>query len=102
MISTGVLRSDAIEDTATARGAGLCANSGRSPSSVATAPKKLSERLVSGGPPPALATTASIHPPGETRHAPDEGRAAVSGRQIGHHIGIVKVAANNAAALTAK
>ena len=27
-------------------------------------------------------------PPGETRHAPDEGRTAVGGRQIGHHIGI--------------
>jgi hypothetical protein len=62
MISAGVLRSDAIEETATARGAGLFARSGRSPVSVATAPKKLSERLFWGGPPPALATTASIRP----------------------------------------
>jgi hypothetical protein len=40
--------------------------------------------------------------PGETRHAPDEGRAAVGGRQIGHDIGIVEVAADNAAPLTPK
>jgi hypothetical protein len=52
----------ATEDTATARGAELAFRSGRNPSSVVTAPKKLSERLVSGGSPPAFATMASIRP----------------------------------------
>ena len=47
----------------TARGAGPAPRSGRNPSSVATAPKKFNESIVSGGPPPALAMIASILPP---------------------------------------
>jgi hypothetical protein len=39
---------------------------------------------------------------GESRHARDEGHTAVGGCQIGHDIGIVKVAADNAEALTPK
>ena len=90
---------EAIEDTSTARGAGLFFSSGRNPSSVATAPKKLTASMVSAGPPPAFATIASIFPP-ESRVTPSISCAtACAGGQIRDHIRIVKIAGYDAIAL---